>query len=55
MKRIVILAGIGALAAAGLAGMAYAQATATNASTPFNYEIRDGKRVQKADSRSTLR
>lgn len=52
MKRMVILAGIGAVTAVGLAGMAYAQAN--NASTPsnFGYEIKDGKRVPKADNRT---
>jgi uncharacterized protein YdeI (BOF family) len=52
MKRMVILAGIGAVMAAGLAGMAYAQAN--NASTPpnFGYEIKDGKRVPKADNKT---
>lgn len=54
MKRVMILVGIGAVAAIGLAGMAYAQSTG-NASTPsgFNYEIRDGKRVPKPDSKTT--
>ena len=53
MKRMVILAGIGAVAAVGLAGMAYAQ-SGGNASTPsnFGYEIKDGKRVPKADNRT---
>jgi hypothetical protein len=54
MKRMVILAGIGAIAAIGLAGMAYAQSGGASGSTPssFNYEIKDGKRVPKADNRT---
>lgn len=55
MKRVVILMGIGAVAAVGLTGIALAQAGNTNNSTPssFNYEIKDGKRVPKADNRTT--
>ena len=54
MKRMVILAGIGAVMVAGLAGVAYAQANSGNASTPsnFGYEIKDGKRVPKADNKT---
>lgn len=53
MKRMVILAGIG-VAAATVAGMAYAQSSGANASTPpnFGYEIKDGKRVPKADNKT---
>lgn len=55
MKRVVILMGIGAVAAVGLTGIALAQAGNANNSTPssFNYEIKDGKRVPKADNRTT--
>ena len=55
MKRVMILAGIGAVAAFGMAGLAYAQASGTGNSTPssFNYEIKDGKRVPKADNKTT--
>jgi hypothetical protein len=52
MKRMVILAGIGAIAAVGLAGMAYAQSGGGSTPSSFNYEIKDGKRVPKADNKT---
>ncbi len=59
MTRRAIMFAIGGIAVAALAaGTAYAQSTAgQNAagtvSTPFNYEIKDGKRVPKPTSRIT--
>jgi hypothetical protein len=46
-----LLIGAAVLAAAGFAGVALAQSTANNQATPkgWNYEIRDGKRVPKAN------
>lgn len=57
MTRRAIMVVIGGIAVAALAaGTAYAQSTAgQNATgtvnTPFNYEIKDGKRVPKPTSR----
>lgn len=59
MTRRAIMLAVGGIAVATLAaGAAYAQsATGSAASgtqnTPFNYEIKDGKRVPKPDSRVT--
>ena len=59
MTRRAIMFAIGGVAVAALAaGAAYAQSGAQNASsgtqnTPFNYEIKDGKRVPKPTSRIT--
>ena len=50
--RIAMLMGATVLVGAGFAGAAYAQANTNNAqATPkgWNYEIRDGKRVPKAN------
>ena len=46
-KRVLVLAGVAIVAAAGYATVAAAQ----NAATPkgFNYEIKDGKRVPKGN------
>jgi len=56
MKRVskpALLIGLVVVTGAGFAGAAFAQAgnTPNNKSTPkgWNYEIRDGKRVPKAD------
>jgi hypothetical protein len=53
-SKIALLVGIAAVASAGLAGVAVAQAgksASTDQSTPrnWNYEIRDGKRVPKGN------
>ncbi len=50
MKRKVLI-GAAVVLAAGLAGAAYAQATASNQPIPknWNYEIKDGKRVPKGN------
>ena len=51
MSRRVIMFAVGGLAVVALAGAAYAQSAGSSAggsqSTPFNYEIKDGKRVPK--------
>lgn len=55
MSRTLILIGAGVALAVGLAGAAYAQQQAGNASTAptgFNYELRGGERVEKPDSRT---
>lgn len=52
VSKSALLIGIAVLAGAGIAGTAYAQATASNTqSTPksWNYEIKDGKRVPKGN------
>ena len=55
MTRRVILFAVGGIAVAALAGTAYAQSTGASAggsqNTPFNYEIKDGKRVPKPTSK----
>ena len=52
-----LLVAVAVVAGAGLAGAALAQQSANNAAqtTPkgWNYEIKDGKRVPKADNRVT--
>jgi hypothetical protein len=59
MKRVsksALLIGAAVLLGVGLAGAAYAQATASGSqSTPkgWNYEIKDGKRVPKGGNRIT--
>lgn len=58
MSRRAIMFAIGGVAVAALAGAAWAQGGAQNASsgtqnTPFNYEIKDGKRVPKPTSKVT--
>jgi hypothetical protein len=58
MTRRVIMFAIGGVAVAALAaGAAYAQSAGQNAggtqNTPFNYEIKDGKRVPKPTSKVT--
>jgi hypothetical protein len=58
MTRRAILYAVGGVAVAALAaGAAFAQSGGQNASgtqsTPFNYEIKDGKRVPKPTSRIT--
>ena len=59
MTRRAIMYAVGGVAVAALAaGAAWAQAGAQNASagtqnTPFNYEIKDGKRVPKPTSKVT--
>ena len=60
MTRRAIMFAVGGVAVAALAaGAAYAQvsggqnATAGTQNTPFNYEIKDGKRVPKPTSRIT--
>ena len=59
MKRVTksaLLIGAAVLMGVGLAGAAYAQATAsTTQGTPkgWNYEIKDGKRVPKSGNRVT--
>ncbi|HJS41614.1 MAG TPA: hypothetical protein VJ763_09475 [Sphingomicrobium sp.] len=59
MTRRAIMFAIGGVAIAALAaGAAWAQSGAQNASsgtqnTPFNYEIKDGKRVPKPTSKVT--
>jgi hypothetical protein len=49
-KRVLVLGAVALVAAAGYTTMAYAQ-QGQNAATPkgWNYEIKDGKRVPKAD------
>ena len=51
MTRRVIMFAVGGLAVVALAGTAYAQSAGSSAgasqNTPFNYEIKDGKRVPK--------
>ena len=52
VSKVALLIGAAVLVGAGFAGAAYAQATAGNTqSTPkgWNYEIKDGKRVPKAN------
>ena len=52
VSKVALLIGAAVLVGAGFAGAAYAQATASNTqSTPkgWNYEIKDGKRVPKAN------
>ena len=53
MKRVVILIGLGAVLAAGVAGAALAQQSA-GAGTPstFKYELQGNKRVDRPDSRT---
>ena len=59
MKRVsksALLIGAAVLMGVGVAGAAYAQATASSSqSTPkgWNYEIKDGKRVPKGGNRVT--
>jgi len=58
MTRRAIMFAVGGVAVAALAaGAAYAQSAGQNAggtqSTPFNYEIKDGKRVPKPTSKVT--
>ncbi len=50
-KTVALLGGIAVVAAVGFASAAAAQASQMGQSTPknWNYEIRDGKRVPKAD------
>lgn len=51
MTRGAILLGVGGVALLALAGSAWAQSSGASVSgtqsTPFNYEIKDGKRVPK--------
>jgi len=52
VSKVAMLVGAAVLVGVGFAGAAYAQVTANNAQgTPkgWNYEIRDGKRVPKAN------
>ena len=52
VSKVAMLAGAAFLVGVGFAGAAYAQATANDTqATPkgWNYEIRDGKRVPKAN------
>lgn len=52
VSKVAMLAGAAVLVGVGFAGAAYAQANTNNAqATPkgWNYEIRDGKRVPKAN------
>ena len=52
VSKVALLIGAAVLVGAGFAGAAQAQATASNTqSTPkgWNYEIKDGKRVPKAN------
>ena len=52
VSKVAMLMGAAVLVGVGLAGAAYAQATANNSqATPkgWNYEIKDGKRVPKAN------
>jgi hypothetical protein len=55
MTRRAIYLALGGIAVVGLAGAAWAQSTASSGTqnTPFNYEIKDGKRVPKPDNRVT--
>ena len=50
-KKTVMLAGVALVAATLAAGVAQAQANASTQSTPkgWSYEIKDGKRVPKAE------
>ena len=56
-RRAIMFATFGVAVAALAAGAAYAQSAAGQSSgtqnTPFNYEIKDGKRVPKPTSRIT--
>jgi hypothetical protein len=56
-RRVIMLAVAGAAVAALAAGSALAQSANQNAvgtqNTPFNYEIKDGKRVPKPTSKVT--
>jgi hypothetical protein len=56
-RRAIMFATFGVAVAALAAGAAYAQSSAGQGSgtqnTPFNYEIKDGKRVPKPTSRIT--
>ena len=56
-RRAIMLAAVGGIAVVALAGAAYAQnagaSSAGTQNTPFNYEIKDGKRVPKPTSRIT--
>jgi len=56
-RRVIMLAVAGAAVAALAAGSALAQSANQNAAgtqnTPFNYEIKDGKRVPKPTSKVT--
>jgi hypothetical protein len=51
VSKTALLIGVGVVAATGLAGAAFAQSGGNTQSTPkgWNYEIKDGKRVPKAD------
>ena len=52
VSKVAMLVGAAVLVGVGFAGAAYAQATANNSqATPkgWNYEIKDGKRVPKAN------
>ena len=51
VSKVALLIGAAVLVGAGFAGAAYAQATANSQATPknWNYEIKDGKRVPKAN------
>ena len=52
VSKVALLIGAAVLVGAGFAGAAYAQSTASaSQSTPkgWNYEIKDGKRVPKAN------
>jgi len=54
--RVFMLAAVGGVAVLALAGTAWAQASGHaghTQSTPFNYEIKDGKRVPKPTSKVT--
>jgi hypothetical protein len=57
MTRRAIYLALGGIAVVGLAGAAWAQSTAAASSgtqnTPFNYEIKDGKRIPKPTNRIT--
>ena len=48
-KTAIVLGGIAVGAAVGYAGAAAAQATAQSTPKNWNYEIKDGKRVPKAE------
>lgn len=59
MTRRAIYLAVGGIAVVGLAGAAWAQGASSSSSssgtqnTPFNYEIKDGKRVPKPTSKVT--
>jgi len=52
-KKMLLLGGVAMIAAAGLATAAVAQSQSQSTPRGWNYEIKDGKRVPKADNRVT--